>query len=177
MRTSAGISGWLQGCLVALIVALVVLVGVTLLQVAVGRPWPIDMVSWLSPLSSAREVLQFLGIGVAGAVLMLQALIANKRAKAMEEAAMAQAGAAKEQATANLNTERGQRQERLKNAIEHLGSDSESLRLGGAYELFHLAEDTPSLRQTVLDILCAHVRRMTREDWYMDRNKSKRQQK
>ncbi|MDE0104624.1 MAG: pentapeptide repeat-containing protein [Bryobacterales bacterium] len=104
---------------------------------------------------------------------MLQALIANKRAKAMEEAAMAQAGAAKEQATANLNTERGQRQERLKNAIEHLGSDSESLRLGGAYELFHLAEDTPSLRQTVLDILCAHVRRMTREDWYMDRNKSK----
>ena len=101
-------------------------------------------------------------------MLMLQALIANKRANAMEEAAAAQAGAARAHATANLNTEKGQRQERLKNAIEHLGSDSESVRLGGAYELFHLAEDTKSLRQTVLDILGAHIRRTTREDWYMD---------
>ena len=104
---------------------------------------------------------------------MLQALIANKRAKAMEEAAAAQASAAREQARANLNTENGQRQERLKNAIEHLGSDSDSVRLGGAYELFHLAEDTASLRQTVLDILCAHVRRTTGDDGYVARYESR----
>ena len=58
------------------------------------------------------------------------------------------------QTDANQNTEQVQRQERLKNAIEHLGHDSDSVRLGGAYELFHLAKDTPDLRQTcVMDIL------------------------
>ena len=45
-------------------------------------------------------------------------------------------------------------------------NDSDSVRLGGAYELFHLAQDNPELSQTVLDILCAHIRRTTSEDEY-----------
>ncbi len=63
---------------------------------------------------------------------------------------------------------RGQerQQERLKNAIEHMGNDSDSVRLGGAHELFRLARDTRELRRMVLDILCAHVRRTTRESKY-----------
>ena len=90
--------------------------------------------------------LQFLGIGMGGILVALQALMAYKRAKALEDtasaqaeaaksqaaAAKAQADATKEQAKANQNTEQGQRQERLKNAIEHLGHDKESVRLGGA---------------------------------------------
>ena len=118
------------------------------------------------------EALKFLGIGMGGAVLALQAAIANKRAQAMEKTATAQAEATGEQAKANKNTEQGQRQERLKNAIEHLGHSSDSVRLGGAYELFHLAEDEETaegkkdLRQTVLDILGAHIRRTTREPGY-----------
>ena len=100
-------------------------------------------------------------------------------AKAQADTARAQADTAKAQgpghgraAKANKNTEQGQRQERLKNAIEHLGHSSDSVRLGGAYELFHLAEDEDTaegkkdLRQTVLDILCAHIRRTTREPEY-----------
>ena len=79
--------------------------------------------------------------------------------------------AANQQAKATRNTEQGQRQERLKNAIEHLGHKSDSVRLGGAYELFHLAEDTPELCQTVLDILCAHIRRTTGEDEYREKHK------
>ena len=83
---------------------------------------------------------------------------------------------AEAQARANENTEHGLRQERLKNAIEHMGSKSESVRLGGAYELFHLAQDmmdNGSIRQTVLDILCAHIRRTTGEDAYQDKHSSK----
>ena len=99
-------------------------------------------------------------------MLAAQAVIANRRAKAMEETAKAQAKATEEQAKANQNTERGQRQERLKNAIEHLGHASDSVRLGGAYELFHLAQDMKELRQTIMDILCAHIRQTTREDKY-----------
>ena len=116
-------------------------------------------------LKEKSEALKFLGIGMGGAVLALQAVIANKRAQAMEKTATAQL-------KANQATEQGQRQERLKNAIEHLGNASGSVRLGGAYELFHLAEDEETaegkkdLRHTVLDILCAHIRRTTREPEY-----------
>ena len=118
------------------------------------------------------EVLKFLGIGVGGILFVLQVLASHRRAKAMEETA-AQAKATKEQAKANLHTEQGQRQERLKNAIEHLGHKLDSVRLGGAYELFHLAKDTPELCQTVLDILCAHIRWTTGEDEYRKTHKAK----
>ncbi len=133
-------------------------------------------------LHTKNKILTFLGIGMGGVLLALQALMSYKRAKAMEDTANAQAEAAKaqakateEQAKANQNTEQGQRQERLKNAIEHLGHDKDSVRLGGAYELFHLAEDTAEdtkdLRQTVLDILCAHIRRTTGEVGYQEKHK------
>ena len=131
-------------------------------------------------LYTKNRTLQFLGIGMGGVLLALQALMSYKRAKALEDTANAQAEAAKaqakateEQAKANQNTEQGQRQERLKNAIEHLGHDKESVRLGGAYELFHLAEETKEWRQTILDILCAHIRRTTGENAYREKYKSK----
>ena len=93
-----------------------------------------------------------------GVLVALQAVASHRRAKALEETAQ--------------NTEQGQRQERLKNAIEHLGDPSDSVRLGGAYELFHLAQDTEELRQTVLDILCAHIRRTTGESTYQKTHES-----
>ena len=169
MSTSSHLSDrFVQGARVILIAIIVGLAAAILLTILVALGWlDLEIVSKFSTSSGVREILQFLGIGIAGAVLMLQALIADRRAKAMEDAAAAQAAAASAHAKANLNTEKGQRQERLKNAVEHLGSDSESVRLGGAYELFHLAEDTASLRQTVLDIFCAHIRRTTREDRYV----------
>ena len=126
-----------------------------------------------------NETLKFLGISMGGILIALQALMSYKRAKAMEETANAQVKATEEQAKANENTERGQRQERLRNAIEHLGHKSDSVRLGGAYELFHLAKDTlkedpeEKLSQTVLDILCAHIRRTTSKSKYRKKYKSK----
>ena len=138
--------------------------------------------------SPKYEALKFLGIGMGGLLIAIQAAIANKRANAMDKtaqaqtdvakaqagAAQAQARATEEQANANRHTERGQRQERLKNAIEHLGHESsDSVRLGGAYELFHLAQDTEELRRTVFDILCAHIRQTTRENEYREKHRSK----
>ena len=105
------------------------------------------------------EALKFLGIGIGGLLVALQALMSYRRAKAMEDAVE--------------KTEQGQQQDRLKNAIEHLGHKSESVRLGGAYELFHLAEDTKKFRQTVFDILCAHIRRTTGENKYRKKHISK----
>ncbi len=112
------------------------------------------------------ETLKFLGIGMGGVLVALQALMSYKRAKALEDTAKAQTNAV-------LKTEEGQRQDRLKNAIEHLGHESDSVRLGGAYELFHLAEDMQELCQTVLDILCAHIRWTTGESKYREVHKAK----
>ena len=119
--------------------------------------------------SEKFRILEFLGIAMGGILLAIQAAISYKRATAMEDAARAQAGATDHQAKANLNAEQGQRQERFKNAIEHLGHRSDSVRLGGAYELFYLARDTEDIRQTVLDILCAHIRRTTSDAEYRNR--------
>ena len=109
-------------------------------------------------LSKKYDVLKTIGFCIVGVLLVLQALAANKRAKAMEDA--------------TENTEEGQRQERLKNAIEHLGHKSDSVRMGGAYELFHLAKDTSDLRQTVMDILCAHIRQTTGDDTYKEKHEA-----
>ena len=108
-----------------------------------------------------------------GVLLVIQAAMSYMRAKAMEDAANAQAKATTEQAKANENAEMGLRQERLKNAIEHLGHTSDSVRLGGAYELFHLAEETKELRQTAFDMLCAYIRRTTGEAEYREKHESK----
>ena len=114
--------------------------------------------------SKKYKTLRFLGIGIGGVLVALQAVMSYRRAKAMEDAAQAQAKAVSK-------TEQGQRQERLKNAIEHLGNGKGSVRLGGAYELFHLAQDTREVRQTVLDILCAHIRQTTSEDEYREEHR------
>ena len=116
-------------------------------------------VSQLFGLSAKSETLTFLGIGMGGVLIALQALMSYRRAKALEDTVR--------------NAEQGQRQERLKNAIEHLGHEKDSVRLGGAYELFHLAEETKEWRQTILDILCAHIRQTTGEDDYQKKYPSK----
>ena len=110
------------------------------------------------------RILEFIGVGMGGVLLAIGATIAHRRARAMEDAANAQAKAAAQQTVANRGAEDGRRQERLKNAIEHLGHESDSARLAGAYELFHLARDTKYLRQTVMDILCAHIRQTTSDE-------------
>ena len=109
--------------------------------------------------SEKSEILKFVGIAMGGILIALQAHASNRRAKAMEDR--------------TVSAEQGLLQERMKNAIEHLGHVSESVRLGGAYELVHLADDTAALRQTVLDILCAHIRQTTGEDEYRKKHKSK----
>ena len=111
------------------------------------------------PEKEKNRALTFLGIGMGGVLVALQALASHRRAKAMEDTAK--------------HAEQGQRQERLKNAIEHLGNEKESVRWGGAYELYHLAEDSKEFSQTVLDMLCLQIRQMTSETIYRVAHQSK----
>ena len=154
-----------------LLIVLLIVLAVVFVAVLVSKSFEACILKSLGLEENAKyEALKFLGISMGGILIALQALMSYKRAKAMEKTA-------KSQADAVLKTEQGQRQDRLKNAIEHLGHESDSVRLGGAYELFHLAkdtlEDTEKLSQTVLDILCAHIRRTTSKRKYREKNKSK----
>ena len=78
-----------------------------------------------------------------------------------------------EQAQTNRNAEQGQQQERLNNAIDHLGHTSETVRISGALELFSLAKENLELRQTVMDILCFHIRNTTKKGEYRKTHQSK----
>lgn len=123
--------------------------------------------------SDRTAALNFIGVAMGGTLLALNAVASHRRAKAMENTATSQANAMRAQAEANKQTEHGRRQERFKNAIEHLGHESAAVRLGGRYELYNLSKETPELRQTVLDIFCTYIRQATSEDTYRQRHGSK----
>lgn len=166
--------------IVAVLAALLVILLAGLLWVAFfGPEWIYDLVGVSKDEDKKFTALKSLGVAMGGVILAIQAANSHRRAVAMEESARAQADAAKaqadaarQQAEANRNAEKGLRQERLKNAIEHLGHEAVSVRLGGAHELFHLAQDNNELRQTALDILCAHIRQATGEAEYREKHKS-----
>ncbi len=132
---------------ITLIVLLLSLVGIFVVVMYCENPnWIFNLLGIAKSGEPKYEALKFLGIGMGGVLVALQALMSYKRAKAMEDTAQAQADAV-------LKTEQGQRQDRLKNAIEHLGHESDSVRLGGAYELFHLIEaaENEELRPMVFE--------------------------
>ena len=105
---------------------------------------------------------QFIGYLLGGLLLLRQIEISGQRATATEKTAEAM------QKTAQL-TEKGNIDERFKNAIEHLGHESASIRLGGIYALHHIAQDVDEYCERVFEILCAHIRETTTKEAYEPR--------
>ena len=103
------------------------------------------------------EWLKFYAYVVGGIVLIWQVRIANRRATALER-------------TAALG-EKGNITERFKNAIEHLGGESESIRMGGIYGLYHVVRESRGYADTVLKILCAHAKSVMAEPGYTEKEK------
>ena len=93
----------------------------------------------------------------AESVLIWQVRISDRRATALEK-------------TASLG-EKGNITERFKNAIEHLGSDSESIRMGGIYGLYHVVRESCGYADTVLKILCAHAKSIMAKEEYIGKEK------
>ena len=105
------------------------------------------------------ELATFVTYLTGGMLLLGQVWASSQRAQAAEETAKAM------QQTAD-STEKGNIAERFKNAIEHLGNKSTSVRLGGIYALHHIAQDVEDYRERVFEILCAHIRETTTHDGY-----------
>ena len=108
---------------------------------------------------SDPELAKFAAYLIGGTLLLWQVMASSQRAKAAEETASAM------QKTAD-STEKGNIAERFKNAIEHLGHESPSVRMGGIYALHHIAQDVKEYRERVFEILCAHIRETTAQKEY-----------
>ena len=137
-----------------------IVVGFLLAIVVFVRPelQECKMAHWLCYLSGSetkKEVLRQLGWIAAGMLSVWGIFVASRRAKAMADTVKA--------------TEEGNRQQRFKDAVEQLGHKTESVRMGGAHTLIHVALEVESWRQSIVEILCAHIQCTTREKEYKKR--------
>ena len=79
---------------IVLIVLLILLVAIFVVVMFSENPeWIFDLLGVAEKGESKYEALKFLGIGMGGILIALQALMSYKRAKAMEDTAQAQADA------------------------------------------------------------------------------------
>ena len=145
-QTASNWKRWVIGAVVT-VVAVIGVVG--------GAYWALADL-WDSASPEKAEFAAYL-IGVA--LLVCQIVVSGFRAVATDKTARAM------QQTA-ASTEKGNVAERFKNAVEHLGHKSVSVRLGGIYALHHIANENASYRERVFEILCAHVRETTTNENY-----------
>ena len=110
----------------------------------------------LSKEDSNLEWMKFYAYLVGGVVLIWQVRISNRRATALEK-------------TAALG-EKGNITERFKNAVEHLGNASESVRMGGIYALYHVARESSEYVETVKEILRSHTNVIMADPEYAKRD-------
>lgn len=137
-----------------------------------------------------RSAVELLGAALTTLGLGFLALwglwVASRRAVAMEKTAQAQARGAEAQARGAEAQARGAEaqaetvvgdterriQERFRDAVKLLGHEKESVRLGGACALFHLAVEEESQRKSIAEILCAHIQGGTADKGYRDKYKN-----
>jgi uncharacterized protein YjbI with pentapeptide repeats len=63
------------------------------------------------------------------------------------------------------------RDTRFSSGVELLGNPNESARIGGAYNLYFLAEEFPDeYLNPVCNILCAHIRTITNDKYYQEKH-------
>ena len=101
------------------------------------------------------ELIKFVGWGISGLIAIFGVIGLLQRATALDKQ--------------NEMTEKGHIHERFKVATEHLGNkESGSVRIAAFNEFYHVAEIEPDLRQPIFDILCAHLRQITKDKKELD---------
>ncbi len=98
------------------------------------------------------ELLEFIGWGISGTIAIFGVIGLLQRAAALDKQ--------------NEMTEKGHVQERFKTATEHLGNEQVLVRIAAFNEFYHIAEIESSLRKTIFNILCAHLRQTTTHENY-----------
>jgi len=102
---------------------------------------------YLLGVKTKEGAIRGLSLAVVGLLSMLAIWSAYRRAEAMQKQTLA--------------AENRLVQERFRDAVQHLGHETESVRLGGAYALFRLALEEDAFRRQIAEILCAHILSVT----------------
>jgi hypothetical protein len=115
----------------------------------------------LDPGAPKHEAIKTGGLA-GGAIVALYALWLNDRRRKVEEARQ-------ELESQRIDHDRSRvADERFARAVELLGHDAAQVRVGAMHALAGLAKSRTEYTQTVLDILCAYLRRPFRRDVDMD---------
>jgi hypothetical protein len=109
----------------------------------------------VDPALSKTEAIKTGGLA-GGAIVALYALWLNDRRRRTEEARH------------ELESDKVA-DERFARAVEMLGNDADQVRVGALHALAGLHRAVPRYRQTVLDVLCAYLRRPFLHPAYLDR--------
>ena len=109
----------------------------------------------VEPKLSKAEAIKTGGLA-GGAVVALYALWLNDRRRRTEEARH------------ELETDKVA-DERFARSVEMLGHEADQVRVGALHALAGLTKSTPRYKQTVLDVLCAYLRRPFKHDSYGER--------
>src|SRR3954471_9510571 len=99
----------------------------------------------VEPELSKAEAIKTGGVA-GGAVVALDALWLNDRRRRTDEARH------------ELESDKAA-DERFARSVELLGNEADQVRVGALHALVWLADSTPRYKQTVLDVLCAYLRR------------------
>ena len=158
-----------NGTYIILILSIMLIV---LLIAALCQEYCGDWVARLLGAKGKSEAIRMLGWAAGGLIAISGIWVAKQRSEAMEK----HAAAANEQATA-ANTQarianEDSREKRFKDGVAHLGHKNSSVRLGGIYGLYQLAQDYLEVNDgkergaNIIDILCAHIRQTTSSEKY-----------
>ena len=137
---------------------------VSFFGVMLSQPFEKLFGAWLG-IKQKSEILQFIGLGIAGVLALLNAVAVNRRATAQEESTKAQV-------TNNELIEKGRIDERFKSATENLGSQNIGTRIASFYLFYYLAKDSQdnNVRRNSFDVMCAHLRTMPNDQSHVERN-------
>ena len=151
---------------------------------------------WFLGTENKKETIEFIALGIGGVIAAIVAVAIYRRAEAQAktaeaqaQTAVAQAESAKAQAEsaeaqvktaeAQMKTvaaqvknneliEQGHVDERFRSAIKNLGHEAASVRIASFHQFCYLAKNYNDVEfsNNIFDILCAHLRNMTRDKIY-----------
>ncbi len=109
------------------------------------------------------ELIKLIGWGMSGIIaffgvvgILQRAAVLDKRYETAEKDSIQRAE----------TIEKRHIQDRFKAVTEHLGNEQDSVRIAAFYEFYHLVEIEPNLQSTIFDILCTHLRKITKNKDY-----------
>ena len=146
------IINWLQSHVMHILV--ITLIGMVVCLLIVGFGVENDMAPvWILGTKSKKEALEFIAFGMGGVVAVIVAAAINRRANA--------------QASNNKLIEKGHIHDRFQHATINLGHKKRRVRITSFYQFYYLAKGLKDgFRESIFDILCAHLRHITSGKFY-----------